>query len=136
MVTLSCTCRERRSLPDGGKVWEVRFLRSPVEILGDGGRVGGVRLEINKLKVILCSRKFCGISTKFVITILCNTKSRSLWPQNYNYKQHFCLVLLLKKYIYNIYLSIYIYKLVHVSVTQCTFTIVTQSYTLYLISHQ
>ena len=43
--------------PDGGgdKVWEVRFLRSPVEILssGDSGSVGGVRLEINKLNVIV-----------------------------------------------------------------------------------
>ena len=34
-------------------MWEVKFLRSPVEILGDDGGVGGVRLEINKLEVLI-----------------------------------------------------------------------------------
>lgn len=59
--TMLLLCRERRSPGDGeDKVWEVKFLRSPVEILpaGDSGRVGGVRLEINKLKVIQIASNF------------------------------------------------------------------------------
>ncbi len=37
---------------DGGREWRLHFLRSPVEVLASGrGRVGGVRVELNRLEV-------------------------------------------------------------------------------------
>ena len=58
IVTTFTFCkREKRSPSDSDRVWELKFLRSPVEIMSSStGRVRAIKLEVNRLEVSMTLR--------------------------------------------------------------------------------